>query len=166
MCFLKFLHTPSTQVPAITKDTFSPFTTFTQPFSPQSLNQQQSPISSKQDSLKSALLNCLKIMNHNSQMIHNLDDVPFPLFRNWKKVIHFYIEVIIYFLLIIPSQMRLLQLFPQRLWKVSYRRLRDAINQMMNLQLDFLERRIINTDLHLLTPSLKPFIKIETSLLR
>lgn len=106
MCFLKFLNAPVTPTPTLTKDTFSPFTSFTQPLSPQSPINQQSQISLKNESLKSALMNCLKMMNLNSEVLHRLDHVGFSLFRNWKKVISFYIEVMIYFLGITPQEMQ------------------------------------------------------------
>jgi hypothetical protein len=111
MCFLKFLHTPATQPSTLSKPSLTPFTTLTKPFSLQSSNQQQSRNPLNQDSLKQALLNCLQVMNLNSRVINNLDDVIFKLFRNWKKVISFYIEVMIYFHVITASEMQSLLLF-------------------------------------------------------
>ena len=70
-------------------------------------------------------------MNLNSRAIDRLDDVIFRLFRNWKKVISFYIEVMIYFHLKTASEMQRLLLLLVRPWRVRPLRLREGIERVM-----------------------------------
>jgi hypothetical protein len=133
MCFLKFLHTPVTQFPTLSKDNSAPFTTSVKPFTPNCSNQQKTQNIAECERMKLALLNCLKTVNLNSQAIHRLDNVVFSLFRNWKKVINFCIEVMIYFQLTTPSIIQMLHHFHQRLWRVGLLRLRGVLDLLMTL---------------------------------
>ena len=166
MCFLKFLHAPSTQPPTTSKASLTPFLTSTKPFSLQSPNQQQSQNTLKEDSLKYALLNCLKVMNLNSRVMNRLDDVVFRLFRNWKKVISFYIEVMIYFHAITASGMQRLLMFLLRTWRARSLRLKEGINHVMISLLGSLELALTSIDWYLLKPSPRLFIRIGISALR
>jgi len=166
MCFLKFLHTPATQPPTPSKASLTPFLTSTKPFSLQSPNQQQSQNPLKEDCLKYALLNCLKVMNLNSRVMNRLDDVVFRLFRNWKKVISFYIEVMIYFHAITASEMQRLLLFLVRTWRARTLRPREVINHVTISLLSSLELALTSIDWYLLKPFLRLFIRIGTSALR
>ena len=98
--------------------------------------------------------------------MNRLDDVVFMLFRNWKKDISFYIEVMIYFHVITASGMQRLLLFLLRTWRARSLRPREGIVHVMISLLSSLELALTNIDWYLLKPSPRLFIRIGTSVLR